>query len=238
MSHDDAVFEADSVIRRTMGDFSPENVSLFETGPAWARVFTMFYSFFNSQANLVGGEMQTAMRTMGWHGSGRMFWIYLWGVAVPAIVGDLISKGFKGELGEDDDDDGYLDEILDLTLGAQLRYVAGGIPIAGQLTTAIVNRFNDKFYDDKISTSPVYQLADRTVTGIANIGNLADPQKRAREVSDMITAFGALTGIPTGQLAKTAGYATSVASGTSKPEGVADVLQGVVSGRDGTEKKR
>ena len=33
----DAVFEADSVIRRTIGDFSPENLSLFETGNAFTR---------------------------------------------------------------------------------------------------------------------------------------------------------------------------------------------------------
>ena len=235
MSEADAIFEADSVIRRTIGDFAPENLSLFETGNAFARLFTMFYSYFNGQANLVGGEMKTAMRTMGWRGSPRMFWIYLMGIAAPAIVADLIVRGFQGDLG-DDDDDGYADEIAAITLGSQARYIAAMVPIAGQVTMAMMNRFNDMVYDDRLSTSPVVSTVERAAGAPASIGSAVfgdgDPR---RAVMDGLTLMALVTGIPMGQLAKMTGYAIDVNSGDAKPQGVADVAQGLTSGRDGTK---
>ncbi len=230
----DAVFEADSVIRRTIGDFSPENLSLFETGNAFTRLFTMFYSYFNGQANLVGGEMQTAMRTLGWSGAPKMFWVYLMGIAAPAIVADLIVRGFQDGLG-DDDDDGYADEIAAITLGSQARYIAAMIPVAGQVTMALVNRFNDQVYDDRLSTSPVVSTVERAAGAPASIGSAAfGDGNPKRAVQDGLTALGLITGIPMGQLAKMAGYGVDVASGDAKPKGPLDVVQGLASGKDGT----
>lgn len=233
-SDPDAVFEADSVIRRTIGDFSPENISLFETGNAFTRLFTMFYSYFNGQANLVGGEMRTAMRMAGWNGAPRMFWVYLMGIAAPAIVAELIVQGFRGDLG-DDDDDGYADEIVATVLGAQGRYITAMIPVAGQLTMALVNRFNDQVYDDRLSTSPVVSAVERAVGAPASVGDAifgdGSPKKATQ---DGLTALGLITGIPMGQLSKMAGYGADVATGKAEPQGVADVAQGLASGRDGT----
>lgn len=237
MSDADAAFEADSIIRRTMGDFSPENLSMFETGSAFQRLFTMFYSYFNGQANLVGGEMQTVMRTMGWNGAPRMFFIYLFGLAIPAIVGEMIVQAAKGELLDDDDDDGYLDEIAELFFGSQAKYIAGMVPVAGQLSTAAMNKFNDQFYDDRINPSPVISTAERVVGAPFSVGSAVfGDGSSSKAVSDAIVSLGLVTGIPTGQLAKSAGYLTGIAEGKSSPEGVGDVVRGVVSGRDGSEK--
>lgn len=234
MTDDEAVFEADSVIRRTIGDFSPENLSLFETGNAFTRLFTMFYSYFNGQANLVGGEMQTAMRTLGWNGAPRMFWVYLMGVAVPAIVAELIVQGFRGDLG-DDEDDGYADEIAAITLGSQARYIAAMIPVAGQVSMALVNRFNDQVYDDRLSTSPVVSTVERAAGAPASIADavFSDGSPK-RAVQDGLTALGLITGIPMGQLSKMAGYGIDVQTGEANPQGVGDVIQGLASGKDGT----
>lgn len=235
MDHEAAVFEADSVIRRTMGDFSPENVSLFETGNAFTRLFTMFYSYFNAQANLVGGEMQTVMRTMGWEGSGRLFFIYLFGVAIPAIVGEAIVQAARGELG-DEDEDGYGDDVLGLFFGSQARFLAGMVPVAGQITTAMINRFNQQFYDDRLSTSPVISTVERAASAPASAYKAATGEGSAsRAAGDALTALGLILGIPTGFLVKAGGYGVGVAEGRSEPTGPVDVLQGVISGRDGTE---
>lgn len=237
LSERDAVFEADSVVRRTMGDFSPENVSMFETGSAFQRIFTMFASYFNGQANLVGGEMQTVMRTMGWAGAPRMFWIYTFGIAIPAIVGEMIVQAAKGELLDDDDDDGYLDEIAELFFGSQARYLTGMVPVAGHVTNAILSRFNDQVYDDRLSTSPVVSTVERVVGAPFSIGKaITGDGSASKAVADGLTALGMITGIPTGALAKPAGYLTGIAEGKSKPEGPIDILQGIVSGRDGSEK--
>lgn len=236
MSEADAVFEADSVIRRTIGDFAPENLSLFETGNAFTRLFTMFYSYFNGQANLVGGEMKTAMRTMGWRGSPKMFWIYLMGIAAPAIVADLIVRGFQGDWPEDEDDDGYADEIAAMTLGAQGRYIAAMIPVAGQVTMAMMNRFNDMVYDDRLSTSPVVSTVERASGAPAAIAKAVQTgEGERRAVMDGLTLLALITGVPMGQLAKMTGYAMDVSSGEAQPQGAADVVQGLTSGKDGTK---
>jgi len=235
MSEADAVFEADSVVRRTIGDFAPENLSLFETGNAFTRLFTMFYSYFNGQANLVGGEMKTAMRTMGWRGSPRMFWVYLMGIAAPAIIADLIVRGFQGDL-EDEDDDGYADEIAAITLGSQGRYITAMVPVAGQVTMAMMNRFNDMVYDDRLSTSPVVSTVERASGAPASIAKAVQTgEGERRAVMDGLTLLALITGIPMGQLAKMTGYAMDVSSGDAQPQGPADVVQGLTSGKDGTK---
>lgn len=236
MSDADAVFEADSIIRRTMSAMDPESVSMFETGSSFTRLFTMFYSYFNGQANLVGGEMATAMRTMGWSGSGRMFFIYLFGLAIPAIVGEMIVQAARGDFG-DDDDDGYGDDLAELFFGSQLRYLAGAVPAIGPMTMAGVNSFNSVPYDDRLSTSPVVSAAERAIRAPASIASAAFGRGDAsRATGDGLTLLGLVTGIPTGWLVKVAGYGVDVAEGDAKPEGVVDVGQGLISGRDGTQR--
>jgi len=234
MDGDAAVFEADSVIRRAMGDFSPENVSMFETGPAFTRLFTMFYSYFNGQANLVGGEMATAMRQAGWAGKKRMFFIYLYGMAIPAIVGEAISQAARGELG-DEDDDGWLDDLGELFFGSQARYLSGMLPVVGPMTTGMLNSFNDKFYDDRISVSPVAQGAETLVRVARSVSGAVQGDNVDKGVKDGITALGLVLGIPLGQLGKMSGYGANVAEGDAQPENPLDVAEGLLTGRDGTE---
>lgn len=234
MDGDAAVFEADSVIRRAMGDFSPENLSMFETGPAFARLFTMFYSYFNGQANLVGGEMATAMRQTGWAGKKRMFFIYLYGMAIPAIVGEAISQAARGDLG-DEDDDGWLDDLGELFFGAQARYLSGMLPVVGPMTTGMLNSFNDKFYDDRISVSPVAQGAETLVRVARSVSGAVQGDNVDKGVKDGITALGLVLGIPLGQLGKMSGYGANVAEGDAQPENPLDVVEGLLTGRDGTE---
>lgn len=237
MDHGDAVFEADSVIRRSMSAMDPESVSMFETGSAFTRLFTMFYSYFNGQANLVGGEIAQAMRVGGWSGHRRMFFVYLFGVAIPAIIGEAIVEAAKGELG-DEDDDGYLDDILELFIGSQLRYLAGMVPVAGSITTAMFNTFNGKPYDDRLSTSPVVSTVERAIKAPSSIYKAASGGDKSGAVVDSLTALGLITGLPLGWLAKPAGYATNVAEGDAKPSSPVDLVRGALSGRDGSEKKK
>lgn len=56
----------------------------------------------------------------------------------------------------------------------------------------------------------------------------------SRAVADGLTLLGLLLGVPTGQLAKTAGYLTDIAEGDARPRNPMDVAQGLVSGRDVT----
>ena len=234
MDQTGAVREADSVIRRSMGSFAPEDVSLAESGPAFVRLFTMFYSYFNGQANLVGGELQTIMRTYGYNGAPRAFAVYMFGLAIPAIVGEAIVLAGRGEL-DDEDDDGYLDDLMSLFFGSQARYLAGMVPGIGQASTAAMNYFNGKPYDDRLSTSPAIPAVERVLSAPSSVYNaVVEGKNPKRAVQDGLAALGLILGVPTGQLAKSAGYLTDVSTGRQSPEGITDIIQGVVSGRDGT----
>ena len=235
MGDADAVFEADSVIRRTQGSFNPEDVSLFESGMAFHRLFTMFYSYFNTQFNLLGGEAITTIRTMGWNGGPKLFSLYFFGFLIPAMVAEAIVQAARGELG-DDDDDGYADDLVELFFGSQARFITGMVPVLGPLAIAALNRFNNKFYDDRLSTSPIVSVAERVVGAPASALNAATGEGSAsRAVTDGLTLLGIILGIPTGQLAKSAGYAVKVGEGDAQPENLGDVIEGLSSGRDGSE---
>lgn len=231
----DAVFEADSVVRRTQGSFNPEDVSNFETGTAFQRVFTMFTSYFNTQLNLIGGEALTTIRTMGWAGKSRLFHLYFFGIMVPAVVAEAIAMGARGELG-DEDDDGLLDDMLELFVGSQVKFLTGAIPFLGPLTMAALNKFNDQPWDDKLSVSPAIYVGERVVGAPATIVGAVKGGSKSGAIADGLTALGLLLGIPTGQLAKSAGYLVGVGEGKSEPQNAGDVVRGITSGRDGTEK--
>ena len=234
MTHEEAVFEADSVVRRTQSDIQPENVSSFEAGTPFARLFTMFYSYFNAQMNLVGGELATAIRTLGWSGAPRYTFIYLFGIAIPAIAAEAIVQASRGELG-DEDDDGWEDDLLGLFLGSQLRYLTAFLPFVGNVTNAAVGPFTTAFYDDRISTSPAVSFVERaTRAPYSTVQAVQDPDKIGRAVGDTATLLALLLGIPAGQFAKTTGFLFDTSTGRQDPETPLDVTRGLITGRSGT----
>lgn len=195
----------------------------------------MFTSYFNTQLNLLGGEALTTIRTMGRGGKSRLFHLYFFGIMIPAVVAEAISQGARSELG-DEDDDGLMDDMLELFLGSQVKFLAGAVPGLGALTVAALNKFNDQPFDDKLSISPANYLLERAAGAPGSIyGAATGSGSPSRALADGITALGLILGVPTGQLAKSAGYLAGVAEGKFEPQNVGDVLRGVTSGRDGSE---
>lgn len=228
----DAVFEADQTVRQTQGSFAPEDVSRFETGPAFMRLFTMFHSYFNAQANLLGGDAASILRETGWKGGmGRLAWLYVFGMMIPAVAAEAIVRGAKGDLG-DDEDDGLLDDMLSLFFGSQARFVAGMVPVAGPVTTAAINAWNSLPYDDRLSTSPAASTLETTVRAPVSVWKaIAEDGSAGKAVRDSLTAIGMLSGLPLGQLGKPLGYAADVAASDADPDGLGDVLSGILTGR-------
>ena len=236
MTEKDAVFEADATIRRTMGGMNPEDVSLFESGNAFKRLFTMFYTYFNGQANHLAERGSVIFRQEGWGGSPKLFSLYLFGIMIPAVGAELIAQSFRGEAG-DEEDDGYFDDILSLFFGSHFRYGTAMVPVAGQMMQLVFNQFNDKRYDDKLSPSPAISTLERAARAPFSVGSAVFGDGRAdRAVGDGLTALALATGVPLNWLAKPMGYGAGVAEGRYTPDGPVDILQGLVSGRDGTDK--
>lgn len=232
-----AVRAADAAVRQTQGSFAPEDLSNFEAGTPFTRAFTMFYSYFNMQANLLGTEFGKLADGMGVRKhAGRAFYLYFVGFMIPAILAESIVKGVGGF--DPDDDDDYLNEALSVFFGSQLRSALAFFPGVGPITLAGINAFNDKWYDDRISTSPVVSLLESAARAPHSLYKaMSDDGHSKRAVRDVLTLLGLVTGLPAGSLARPLGYLADVNDGKANPEDAGDVARGLISGRDVNRKQ-
>ena len=232
MSEKEAVRHADSVVRLTQGTFAAEDISRFETGSPLMRLFTMFYSYFNMQANLLGTEFSKAMRKNGFTATGRLFYIYVYGFMIPAVLSEALVQLMSGEAWKDDDDDGYIDNILSIFFGGQARTATAFVPAIGPAIQAGINAWNDKWYDDRISSSPAVSMLESAVhTPVSVYKYIAEEGSAKRAIKDSLTLIGLLTGLPVAPLGRPLGYMADVAQGKVEPSGPIDYSRGLISGR-------
>jgi hypothetical protein len=228
-----AVRAADAAVRLTQGSFAPEDVSRFESGNAFARAFTMFYSYFNMQANLLGTEFLKTTRDMGVRrGAGRLLYIYTFGFMAPAVLSEMIVQAAGGfDTGDDDEWDQY--DAMALFFGSQARTATAMVPVVGPAALAGFNMWNKKPYDDRISTSASISAIEQSLKAPVSLYKaIADDGSWKRAVRDTLTMLGMITGLPLGQLGKPIGYIADVEQGKAKPESAMDYVRGLLSGKD------
>ncbi|MDT3669530.1 MAG: hypothetical protein ROZ37_04245 [Aromatoleum sp.] len=230
-SEQDAIRAANAAVRETQGSLSPEDISSFESGTAFTRVFTQFTSYFNMQANILGTEFAKIAQDVGLKaGAGRLFYVLLLGFLVPSWVSEAIVLGMRGELG-DEDDDGYLDDFLAFFLGAPARNAAAMVPIFGQGAVLVWNSFNRKPYDDRMSTAPAVSMIESAASAPHSVYKaIAEDGSWKRAARDTLTLVSISTGIPVSALGKPIGYGLDVAQGRVEPTSAADAMRGAMSG--------
>ena len=236
----DAVRFADGVVRQTQGSTLPEDVSRFETGPGYARLFTQFVSYFNMMANTNATALKQVVDEMGVRkGAGKLLYIALAGLLVPIWVAEAIAHAFRGGP-EDDDKDGWLDDWLLAVFGVgTLRGMVAQVPIVGQAVQLVVNRFNDNPADDKFSLSPAVSLIESAVSSPASVYKaIVDDGNAQKAVRDVAAAATLLTGLPIYAAARPIGYATGVADRRIEPTGPVDLARGLVTGTASPESKQ
>ncbi len=233
----EAVRQADTAVRATQGSFNAEDISRFETGTPFMRAFTMFYSYFNMQANLLGTEFTKTVRDLGLRkGAGRLLYIYATAFMIPAVVSEMIVMAMSGRGFDEGDDDEYLSELMSVFFGSQFRTATAMVPGVGPAVNAGINMFNDKWYDDRISTSPAISMIESSVRAPKSIYDaMTDDKNPKRAVKDTLSAMGLLTGLPLAPLAKPIGYLADVMEGDAEPRGPADFTLGLVTGKSGTK---
>ncbi len=229
-SHEDAVKFADATVRQVTAAFNAEDVSRYETGSPFVRLFTMFSGFFNTQANLLKSEFDIAREEGGAKGVARAAQAYSLVVAAPAIASAMIYAIMSGK-GLDKDDDGhYFDDVMDLIFGSQYRYMMAMIP-GGNLLTNITNRLNNKPYDDKISLSPAVSALEKAFGAVSSVPKaIKGKGSTSLALKESLTALGLATGTPAGVLAKPLGYAADVAKNKIRPTGPIDTARGLMTG--------
>lgn len=227
-----AVRAADEAVRTTQGSFAPEDVSAFEAGTPFVRMFTQFLGYFNMLANTLGGDAGKAVQELGYKAATpRLLFIYFAGLAIPAFAAALIAEGAPDD--EDDEDgDGVLDEWLGMFFGSQARTVAAMVPGLGQIAQLTAGFMDDKPFNDRLSVPVVSMLESSARAGAAALqGELFDEEVKKNEVRDTLTLIGLATGVPTGPLSRAAGYQVDVESGKKDPESTLEYATGLATGR-------
>lgn len=236
----DAVRFADSVVRQTQGTTLPEDISRFESGPGYARLFTQFVSYFNMMANTNATAVSQIVSEMGLRkGAGRLLYVALAGLLVPIWVAEAIAQAFKGGP-EDDEKDGWLDDWLLAVFGlGTIKGLVAQVPIAGQAAQLVVNRFNDNPADDKFSLSPAVSLIESTVSAPASVYNaIVEDGNKQKAVRDVAAAATMITGLPIYGVARPIGYLAGIAGGNIEPTGPVDLARGLVTGTASPESKQ
>jgi hypothetical protein len=238
-AHKAAVADADAAVRLTQGSRDPEDISAVEVGTPFYQTFTQFTGYFNMMANLNVTEYVKALRDGGFRGNkGQLVYIYLLGMALPAIVSDAIVRTF-GNGWDDEDEDGYIDTFMDWIFGSQARFILGMVPFGSSAYTALFSGFNDKTYDDRITSSPSIAAIESSTIGVAKtIINVADPDKdvTGKNVRDVLTLISLSTGIPVTALGRPIGYLVDVAGEKVEAKTVWQVIKGMTTG-SGTKVK-
>lgn len=240
-----AIYYADSVVRRTQSSFDPESVARVETGSPLGRAVLVFYNYFNMQANLLGDSWARNVKT----GRYGQFVIDLALVmAVPAILSELIVQAFNGfDTGDDDYWDAY--DAAKLVISPVVKNAVALVPYGGQLVNAGATQlsrigdneegmmqliFAPNTFNDKLVSIPAASLIENTFKAIKQLGDAAwgeevDARTATRNTLDALTLT---TGIPFAGLKRPLGYAAGVVAGDIEPENPVDAARGVLSGRD------
>jgi hypothetical protein len=101
---------ANSVVRLSQGGMNPEDVAAYDVGTPWHRTWTQFQSYFNVVLN----------QLLGRKGAGEVAKAAVFSFIIPMILAEAIAKSLWGTW-DDEDEDGHVDEAMDVTLGAVAR---------------------------------------------------------------------------------------------------------------------
>jgi hypothetical protein len=229
----EAIKRADAAVRMTQSSLLPEDLSAFEVGSPFYKTLIQFSGYFNMIANLNANEYIKIFRDLGWRGQkGKLFMTYLLGFGLPMLAADAIVRSLGGGW-DDEDDDGYLDVFMSWFFGSQLRGAVALVPF-GTAATVPFNAFNNKPYDDRMTTSPSVSTLEGATVGVVKAGiNIADPDKEVtgKNVRDILTMISLSTGIPVTVLGRPIGYAIEVERGKIKPTSDVDYIRGLVTGK-------
>lgn len=214
----EAARKADSVIRKVSGSNTPIDIANIEAGNSVQKALLVFYSFFLNKGNLV------------WHSSPKTkFKAYAFGIMAPAILSSIIRRAAKGTLDLDDDQE-YIDDLGDIALMSQIRFVSAILPFGGSAMRFIEGKFTDQIYDDRLSLSPVVSMIEGS-SGPVKL--LTKDELRSKDVRDTLNFFGTMTGLPLGPAGRPIGFMIDVDQGKQGAENPGDYVRGLTTGRSG-----
>lgn len=233
--HGEAIRIADAAVRETQGSFSPEDVSAMEAGTPFYRMFAMFWGYFNMQANVLTTDFKNTMRQSGLrHGYGRLLYTYIFGFAIPAVVAEAIVQAFQPAGDDGDEEENYVVDAAEAFFMPQVRTALAMVPGVGMAANYGLNRFDDKWYNDRLTISPALSVGEKAFGGAHALltGDIFDEDVKKGDVKDVMTLLAVMSGLPPIAAAgKPVGYMVDVEQGNTEPTGPVDFARGLVTGR-------
>jgi hypothetical protein len=237
-----AMLYADGLVRQTQGSQLPEDISRFERGTGFIRLFTQFAGYFNMQANTNAASAVKLAEQGGLKkNAGRGFYVVMLGLLAPIWIAEVIGLAMRGGADDEDKDGAVWDDWLRSVFGmGTFRGLVAMVPVGGQVLTSMVNRFNDNPADDKISVSPAVSFFESLGSAGYQIyrGLAGEEVNDQRLIRDVGIAAGTATGLPLTMFARPVGYAAGVADDRIEPTGPVDLTRGLVTGTASPESKQ
>ena len=232
LSEKEAIQEADSVVRRVNGSNNPESISSVEAQNAFAKLFLTFYSFFNNMANLAGSEVFTKnFRRVGIRkGMGRAAYVILMTMMIGPAAAQLVTKLMSGKFDEDDDNE-YMDDFLQVFLGGPFNNLASMTPFVGHLVRKLDPTNKRNYANDNILNSPGIKALEDSTFGVYQDLTGDHDVATKKQVKDYLTLISLLTGAPLAPLARPIGYMSDVDEGKARPSNPIDFARGLITGR-------
>lgn len=236
-SDTDAVAEADSIVRQTQSNMTPEGSSRLMAGPPVLQLFVQFFGYFNNLANLNETQFKKIVKESGLRkGAGKLFLLFFLGSWLPAVLSDVIRKGVSGVGFDENDDDEYMDDFISTFLGAPSSFLTAQVPFAGQTLNLVMNRFNDKRYDDRLNLSPTISTIESMAQLPGDVYDAINKKSKERQgIRNVMNTLGIMTGLPGGAVARPLTYLNDIRTGKAEPEGVVDLTRGLISGKPGNK---
>ena len=232
----EAIQQADANVRLTQDSLQAEDLAAFQVGSPFYKTMVQFGGYFNMIANLNATQYKKLFNDLGFRpggkGTGQLFMTYLLGFGLPAFIADLIVRATGGDL-EDEDEDGYLDDIASWFFVSQLRSGAALVPF-GNIAIVPLNSLNDKPYDDRMTTSPSMSTFEASTIGSFRfLLNLVDPDKEitGKNVRDILSALTLGTGIPFTLLGRPISVQWDIDRGVIDPENTPDHIRALITGK-------
>ncbi len=232
----EAIQQADANVRLTQDSLQAEDLAAFQVGSPFYKTMVQFGGYFNMIANLNATQYKKLFNDLGFRpggkGTGQLFMTYLLGFGLPAFIADLIVRATGGDL-DDEDEDGYLDDIASWFFVSQLRSGAALVPF-GNIAIVPLNSLNDQPYDDRMTTSPSMSTFEAASVGTVRfLLNLADPDKEVtgKNIRDVLSALTLGTGIPFTLLGRPISVQWDINKGLIEPENAPDHIRALITGK-------
>ena len=235
----EAIQQADATVRLTQGSNLPENIAAYQVGSPFYQSLIQFSGWANMMANLNAANFVKIFRDLGWRGNkGLLLYQFFWGFYSVAVVCDVINKMFSGGF-DDDDDDGYLDTLLDILIGSPIRLAASVIPGGGTVLQTAMSGFTSVQWDNRMSSAPSAQAIENAFQAPSAVMNAFDPDKdiTGQNVNDVATLLSLVFKLPIKGIARPVSYLVDVNRGKVEPTSTVDLMRGLITGTATKESK-